>query len=396
MIEFKQRNCDGSANEPTYVTEGRSQAKPTCVTKGDLASRVVTARGRSRERRRPRPRAGHAAGATGPRADRHERVVPTVRALVKMTSHPSSHPYWRSRIGLGRAEGLHFGADRSVSSGRRRFRLRAAAAAGVALVGFGLSLPSRQAAAQPPPFGSLPSPAMTPAPPVASEAPSAREGPLLPPNALVPYPPPGYAANRDLGPNPFPINEDDFGSEGGRHAGLWLRLMSGPIHARLGTAGDGGATNLNGWGAAVSVAVGAAIIDDFVLYGELSGASALNPSVQAPSSEGPGHLGIALTTLGVGGGLAYYFMPVDLYVSGAVMLAQARAVERSSERLLGRTAWGPATAFSVGKEWWLSDHFGLGVALRADLASLADAGGSGVTWHSVGLSAALSLSFQGG
>ena len=62
---------------------------------------------------------------------------------------------------------------------------------------------------------------------------------------------------------------------------------------------------------------------------------------------------------GFGGGVTYYFMPSNFYLSGSICAAELTVThENRSES----SDYGPAIDITVGKEWWVSDSWGLGVA----------------------------------
>lgn len=59
-----------------------------------------------------------------------------------------------------------------------------------------------------------------------------------------------------------------------------------------------------------------------------------------------------------GGGVTYYFMPTNVYVSGSAGVATL-SVETTEG---GKTDFGPAFEITLGKEWWVGNSWGLGVA----------------------------------
>jgi hypothetical protein len=226
--------------------------------------------------------------------------------------------------------------------------------------------------------------------------------------ATVPYPPPGYAAEWQPEPAPYPDPieyQDGEALDPARPAaaraahgpGFYLRLTLGPTLSHVSSHANGFTNSITGMGGALSLAAGGFLVDNLAAFAELSGASALNPDFRGADVV-PERT--ALTTLAVGGGLVYYFMPANLSLSGAMLLTQARAVDRTvgGGTLLGRTNFGPGLHVAAGKEWVLTGNFGLGLSLRGHLAWLKDASpaaasGPAAPWRSYGLSLALSASF---
>jgi hypothetical protein len=71
-----------------------------------------------------------------------------------------------------------------------------------------------------------------------------------------------------------------------------------------------------------------------------------------------------------GAGLTYFFMPVNMYLSGTV---GAGSLSFSGTDLDGlETDSGLALNFVLGKEWWVSNRWGLGLAGAFDYHSAPD------------------------
>lgn len=122
----------------------------------------------------------------------------------------------------------------------------------------------------------------------------------------------------------------------------------------------------SGQGALLSLSVGYAFADRFVVFGELSG---LQAHQAADLSE--------FTTLqwyGFGPGLRYYAMPANVFISGSLLMS--RTAVYNSARLgetdaLNRSSkWGATGQLSVGKEWWLASDLGVGVATEFGLGKM--------------------------
>ena len=70
-----------------------------------------------------------------------------------------------------------------------------------------------------------------------------------------------------------------------------------------------------------------------------------------------------LNLYGFGIGVTYYVMPLNLYIAGSLGAADANLQIDGETREL-RDASGTAINLMVGKEWWVSDNWGLGVAAQ--------------------------------
>jgi len=77
----------------------------------------------------------------------------------------------------------------------------------------------------------------------------------------------------------------------------------------------------------------------------------------------------------IGPGVAYYFLPGNLYLSGSLLFSQLSESDNgssnnSSNNSIDLTNMGIGASFMVGKEWWVSTDWGLGVAGMLHLASM--------------------------
>jgi hypothetical protein len=124
-----------------------------------------------------------------------------------------------------------------------------------------------------------------------------------------------------------------------------------------GTAGD------------VNIAIGGIVASNLALHGTLFGWSIAQPDLEAggQSAISSGDLTLA----GFGGGVTYYFMPVNFYLSGSI---GAGKLEFNEGSVSGRSSAGLMFDATAGKEWWVGDSWGLGVALGLSLHSIPDEG----------------------
>ena len=113
----------------------------------------------------------------------------------------------------------------------------------------------------------------------------------------------------------MPLEAED--RRGPHHRGFHLRLSATPSLSRTSSVGAPQPTSFSGFAAGLSVAAGAAVVDDVVVFGEVAAASAIAPRVQSVDVHVRYPDGTAVTTLGLGGGVAYYFMPSNLNLSAA-------------------------------------------------------------------------------
>jgi hypothetical protein len=225
------------------------------------------------------------------------------------------------------------------------------------LCGCALSLSSAQVAGQtvtPAPAApavnpTLPPPPTSPAPPY----------PYYPPGYTTPpspygYPPAYYAPPSYLQPPSPP--EPPF-----VHDGFYLRMGIGVGYGHVSISSGGETTTMSGLSEAITFALGGAIAPNLILYGGL-----VNTSIRKPKYALDGTTvqeeGSSILTTGFGPGLAYYFMPSNAYLAGTLMLSRlSQAAPRGSNAL---SEWGPGGEVLLGKEWWVSPNWGLGLVAQ--------------------------------
>src|SRR5207249_3278413 len=97
-----------------------------------------------------------------------------------------------------------------------------------------------------------------------------------------------------------------------------------------------------------------------------------------------------LNFVSIGPGVNYYFMPYNFYVSAMVLMTRLTITSGGSS---GSTDAGFGAKLAIGKEWWMSDHWGIGVAGQFTFGSNQDQG-SGPTWTTITPGVAFSASFN--
>ena len=151
------------------------------------------------------------------------------------------------------------------------------------------------------------------------------------------------------------------------HDGFFLRLQAGPAY--LHTSNDDFDLTVKGWGGALNVEIGAALARNFILYGKLFGVAAPNPDLKLGDLTLEDAEDVSLSQGALGVGATYYFMPINLYVSGAI---SATSLSLDTDDETGETEVGPGLHLGVGKEWWVGDQWGVGVGAEVALARVSE------------------------
>lgn len=144
-----------------------------------------------------------------------------------------------------------------------------------------------------------------------------------------------------------------------QHDGFFLRLAWGLGFGSNKVVDENDVENqIRGPASMLSIGIGHTAAEDLAIHAEIFQGSLIDPeSFQDGKSAGVAEGRYALT--GMGAGLTYYFMPVNLYLSGSVGLTvlHAHIGPWSFESDVGL-----GVDFLLGKEWWVSDDWGIGIA----------------------------------
>ncbi|HET9251065.1 MAG TPA: hypothetical protein VFP58_02985 [Candidatus Eisenbacteria bacterium] len=152
------------------------------------------------------------------------------------------------------------------------------------------------------------------------------------------------------------------------HDGFFLRLSGGGGEAGSEFDVPGLETEYRGSSGDLNIAVGAVVTGRLALHATFFGWTVSNPTLDIEgvgSDEVEGTLSIPA----FGGGLTYYFMPVNLYVTGSLGSA---SLNFDGGGVQGESGTGVMGELAVGKEWWVGKSWGLGAAAAFGFHSIPD------------------------
>jgi hypothetical protein len=212
------------------------------------------------------------------------------------------------------------------------------------------------------------------------------------PEALVPVDyygsPPAYSAVGGYGYPPVADNSDGFHV----HDGFFFRIQLGGGFSSLASTTNGVKTTVGGGGAALGLAIGGVIAHNLILYGVFFDNAAANPDVQVGGTSVASSIGDT-DWQGIGPGLAYYFAPLGLYLGGAIALTRFWTHDQNGNQLDSSKA-GLGLDLEVGKEWWVSRDWGLGIALRVAGSSMKDQNDPTLVWSAGAASVLFSATYN--
>lgn len=224
--------------------------------------------------------------------------------------------------------------------------------------------------------GQAPSPSYAPlnpgqtAPPAAPGTYPAYPPPSYPPAPAYRPPPPYYPAGNVWMPPPQGVHT---------HDGTYLRLQLGFGYNNMSASAPGIDEELSGTGGAFLFAVGAAVTRNLVIYGALADSIATNPDIKVngqlfATGTGKSSAGV----VGLGPGLAYYLDDSNIYFSGTLLFSKL-SIDGSDGDTIAQSDWGFTLEGQLGKEWWVSDNWGLGGAFQAMWGKMKDKPVAGAT-----------------
>jgi hypothetical protein len=184
--------------------------------------------------------------------------------------------------------------------------------------------------------------------------------------AQRPYYGRGYGPQPGYGPAPA------YGSWYGyhQHDGFYMRLYAGPGYFSASETYLGETGTYSGVGVTYGAAFGGTIAPNLILYGELLGTTVTNATF---SAGGQSNLtGYDMTLFGFGPGVAYYFEPVNLYLSGTLTFTEISFSDTNTAAPVDSTDLGIGLSFMVGKEWWVARDWGIGIAGQFHIATMHD------------------------
>jgi hypothetical protein len=154
------------------------------------------------------------------------------------------------------------------------------------------------------------------------------------------------------------------GSRDGVHDGLFLRLQAGIGYLHADADFSGGTSSAYGGAGVLGLAVGGAVAENVVLFGEIWGMSAVNPRLRFEGST---------TTLqdsslnygGVGLGIGTFVMPAHVYLAVSVDLTRLGISNNDGSNSYSNSDVGLAVTATLGKQFWLSRYAGLGLSVTA-------------------------------
>ncbi|NRF40663.1 outer membrane beta-barrel protein [Pedobacter foliorum] len=146
------------------------------------------------------------------------------------------------------------------------------------------------------------------------------------------------------------------------HKGFYLSMGLGPVFGPINVNTTVAKYDMSGTGALFDLKIGGAIQENLILHATLLTSGLNGPKITGITGESAKASDkVNVSEFLLGGGVTYYFMPVNVFVSGSAGLGKFSIDNRDMD-YTASTENGFGFQIKVGKEWWVSKKWGLGVA----------------------------------
>ena len=157
-------------------------------------------------------------------------------------------------------------------------------------------------------------------------------------------------------------------------SGFLLRINTGLGYADLSrdVGGAKGDVTMSGQAFVGQLAIGGFITPNLALHGTFHSTQMYNPRVEDDQmSYEWGDVDARISSGGFGAGLTYYFMPTNVYVSASAGFALMKAeLTNGNVTRTEDSDTGVGASLVIGKEWFVSERWSLGLGAQFDLASI--------------------------
>jgi hypothetical protein len=152
-----------------------------------------------------------------------------------------------------------------------------------------------------------------------------------------------------------------------RHdGGFFFRVAPGGGYSRSAVEEGGDRLALKGASGSIDFAIGAVVANNFAIHATVGGWGLVDPKVEFNGLEEDTR-DTSLTMVTFGGGFTYYLGPSNVYLTAS---AGAAKLSLDLEGESSDSDTGFAFDVGIGKEWWVSDRWGLGVSATAGYHSI--------------------------
>ena len=167
-----------------------------------------------------------------------------------------------------------------------------------------------------------------------------------------------------------------------QHTGFYLSLAAGPNFPSINSEviGEWNVT-FTGTGAQFDIKIGGAVKENLILHATLTSNAMTGPKMTSGGQSMNASNDMSLGEAMIGGGVTYYLMPLNFFLSGSVGIANFTVMEGNNSSNSVSTDRGFSMQLKIGKEWWVSKRWGLGIAATYGKTKLTNSPGDGIKEH---------------
>lgn len=159
----------------------------------------------------------------------------------------------------------------------------------------------------------------------------------------------------EVGEDDTEVGEDDTKY---KHDGFYLRLTTGVGSTTSIEETEVGEFSFSGLSGNTTLGIGYAVVENLIINLDIFASTVTDPTVEIDGRDvGEVDAEVRITNIGVGA--TYYIMPINVYLASSIALAEGSV---KSGRVAIETDTGYGINVAIGKEWWVSDNWGIGVA----------------------------------
>jgi hypothetical protein len=160
-----------------------------------------------------------------------------------------------------------------------------------------------------------------------------------------------------------------------RHLGFFIRpdLGFGYMSVSEPTGTSSGDMTISGAAGLFGVVIGGAVSENIIVAGHIFDAVIVKPNISFSSGGSGSPSDTQLGLFGIGPDFTYYWMPSNVYLTATLALTRVTLTVNGQD---SNSEYGIGGRVGLGKEWWVSDHWGLGIAGHLSFSTNKDSGTS--------------------
>ena len=152
------------------------------------------------------------------------------------------------------------------------------------------------------------------------------------------------------------------------HDGFYLSMSTGFNAVSISDKMDGKTIDFSGLGGIFDFKIGGALNSNLILHATLTSNSLVGPTMRLDEKEDKASNEVALGEAMIGGGFTYYY-PSNFFISSSLGIGNFTMIDGINKTAVS-TPRGFSMQLKLGKEWWVSKNWGLGIGFTYSKTAL--------------------------